>query len=90
MCGRCFGTGLQNVKGLLRRPEATALVQKMQTGVLKPGAWEGWGVHDLSTGRHTSNTPCPTHALHIAGEVRELLGKSMPAAPAPPAPQGGL
>eukprot|EP00967_Tisochrysis_lutea_P015704 scaffold17700_cov18-Tisochrysis_lutea.AAC.1 len=36
VCGRCFGTGLQNVRGLLRRPEATRLVQKMQTGVLKP------------------------------------------------------
>ena len=31
------GTGLRNVKGLLRRPEATLLVQKMQTGELKPG-----------------------------------------------------
>lgn len=37
VCGRCFGTGLKNVKGLLRRPEATALVEKMQTGILKPG-----------------------------------------------------
>ncbi|GAX85111.1 hypothetical protein CEUSTIGMA_g12531.t1 [Chlamydomonas eustigma] len=37
ICGRCFGTGLKNVKGLLRRPEATLLVQKMQTGELKPG-----------------------------------------------------
>ena len=37
ICGRCFGTGLRNVKGLLRRPEATLLVQKMQTGELKPG-----------------------------------------------------
>lgn len=30
VCGVCFGTGLRNVKGLLRRPEATALVQQMQ------------------------------------------------------------
>ena len=37
ICGRCFGTGLKNVRGLLRRPEATLLVQKMQTGELKPG-----------------------------------------------------
>eukprot|EP00955_Chlamydomonas_euryale_P102935 365455-Chlamydomonas_euryale.AAC.1 len=37
ICGRCFGTGLRNVKGLLRRPEATLLVQKMQTGNLSPG-----------------------------------------------------
>ncbi len=31
------GTGLRNVKGLLRRPEATLLVKKMQTGELQPG-----------------------------------------------------
>lgn len=37
VCGVCFGTGLRNVKGLLRRPEATALVQKMQHGELRPG-----------------------------------------------------
>ncbi len=38
VCGVCFGTGLRNVKGLLRRPEATGLVQKMQHGELRPGA----------------------------------------------------
>ena len=37
VCGVCFGTGLRNVKGLLRRPEATLLVQKMQHGELRPG-----------------------------------------------------
>ena len=37
VCGVCFGTGLRNVKGLLRRPEATALVQRMQHGELRPG-----------------------------------------------------
>lgn len=37
VCGVCFGTGLRNVRGLLRRPEATALVQKMQHGELRPG-----------------------------------------------------
>lgn len=37
VCGLCFGTGLKNVRGLLRKPEATLLVQKMQNGVLKPG-----------------------------------------------------
>jgi hypothetical protein len=31
------GTGLRNVKGLLRRPEAAVLVQKMQNGELRPG-----------------------------------------------------
>lgn len=31
------GTGLRNVRGLLRKPEASLLVQKMQTGELKPG-----------------------------------------------------
>jgi hypothetical protein len=34
-CGA--GTGLRNVRGLLRRPQATALVQKMQNGELRPG-----------------------------------------------------
>lgn len=37
VCGVCFGTGLRNVRGLLRRPEATGLVQKMQHGELRPG-----------------------------------------------------
>lgn len=37
VCGVCFGTGLRNVKGLLRRPEATAIVEKMQHGELRPG-----------------------------------------------------
>ena len=37
VCGVCFGTGLRNVKGLLRRPEATALVEKMRHGEVKPG-----------------------------------------------------
>lgn len=37
VCGVCFGTGLRNVRGLLRRPEATLLVQKMQHGELRPG-----------------------------------------------------
>lgn len=36
-CSVCFGTGLRNVKGLLRRPEATPLVKKMQQGQLQPG-----------------------------------------------------
>lgn len=37
VCGVCFGTGQRNVRGLLRRPEATLLVQKMQHGELRPG-----------------------------------------------------
>jgi hypothetical protein len=37
VCGVCFGTGLKNVRGLLRRPEATVLVDKMQHGELYPG-----------------------------------------------------
>ncbi|KAK9917520.1 hypothetical protein WJX75_005271 [Coccomyxa subellipsoidea] len=37
VCGVCFGTGLRNVRGLLRRPEATGLVEKMQHGELRPG-----------------------------------------------------
>merc|ERR1711920_948890 len=36
-CSVCFGTGLRNVRGLLRRPEATPLVKKMQQGQLQPG-----------------------------------------------------
>ena len=41
VCGTCFGTGLRNVRGLLRRPEATLLVQKMQHGELRPGEAQG-------------------------------------------------
>ena len=37
VCGVCFGTGMRNVRGLLRRPEATLLVQKMQHGELRAG-----------------------------------------------------
>lgn len=37
VCGVCFGTGLRNVKGLLRRPEATYMVQRMQHGEIRPG-----------------------------------------------------
>jgi hypothetical protein len=37
VCGVCFGTGERNVRGLLRRPEATAIVQAMQRGELRPG-----------------------------------------------------
>ncbi len=39
VCGVCFGTGLRNVRGLLRRPEATGLVEKMQHGELRPGTF---------------------------------------------------
>ena len=37
VCGVCFGTGLRNVKGLLRRPEATLMVERMNNGELRPG-----------------------------------------------------
>lgn len=37
VCGVCFGTGLRNVKGLLRRPEATLMIEKMRGGELRAG-----------------------------------------------------
>ena len=37
VCGVCFGTGERNVRGLLRRPEATEIVKAMQRGELRPG-----------------------------------------------------
>ncbi len=37
VCGVCFGTGLRNVRGLLRRPEATLMVAKMRNGELRAG-----------------------------------------------------
>lgn len=37
VCGVCFGSGLRNVRGLLRRPEATGMVLRMQHGELRPG-----------------------------------------------------
>ena len=37
VCGVCFGTGERNVRGLLRRPEATAIVRAMSRGELRPG-----------------------------------------------------
>ena len=39
VCGVCFGSGLRNVRGLLRRPEATGLVLRMQHGELRPGQY---------------------------------------------------
>jgi hypothetical protein len=37
VCPICIGTGERNVKGLLRRGEATEMVKAMQRGELKPG-----------------------------------------------------
>ena len=37
VCGTCFGTGLRNVRGLLRLPEAKPLIDKMKNGTLLPG-----------------------------------------------------
>lgn len=37
VCGVCFGTGLRNVRGLLRRPEAALMISKMQNGELRAG-----------------------------------------------------
>eukprot|EP00208_Stichococcus_sp_RCC1054_P002633 CAMPEP_0206150102 /NCGR_PEP_ID=MMETSP1473-20131121/38124_1 /ASSEMBLY_ACC=CAM_ASM_001109 /TAXON_ID=1461547 /ORGANISM="Stichococcus sp, Strain RCC1054" /LENGTH=231 /DNA_ID=CAMNT_0053547593 /DNA_START=34 /DNA_END=729 /DNA_ORIENTATION=+ len=37
VCGLCFGTGLRDVRGLLRKPEATLMVAKMRNGELKAG-----------------------------------------------------
>lgn len=37
MCATCFGTGLKDVRGLLRKPEARVLIEKMQHGELMPG-----------------------------------------------------
>jgi hypothetical protein len=37
VCGVCFGTGERNVRGLLRRPEATEIVKAMSRGELRPG-----------------------------------------------------
>ena len=37
VCGVCFGTGQKNVKGLLRRPESTYLVERMKHGEIMPG-----------------------------------------------------
>ena len=47
VCGVCFGTGLRNVRGLLRRPEATLMVAKMRNGELRAGeccsrSWLPW------------------------------------------------
>ncbi|RMZ52726.1 hypothetical protein APUTEX25_000845, partial [Auxenochlorella protothecoides] len=51
VCGVCFGTGLPNVKGLLRRPEATRLVRQMQHGELKPGEATGEGLRAYYTSK---------------------------------------
>lgn len=38
MCPVCLGTGLPNNKGLLRRPEAKKLLDKMYNGRLLPNS----------------------------------------------------
>eukprot|EP00850_Spirogloea_muscicola_P020915 SM000230S07351 [mRNA] locus=s230:188610:189116:- [translate_table: standard] len=38
VCPICLGTGQANAKGLLRRPEAKALLDQMYHGRLLPGA----------------------------------------------------
>jgi len=41
VCPVCYGTGLPNTKGLLRRPEAKLLVERMQNSSLLPGEAKG-------------------------------------------------
>ena len=41
VCPVCLGTGLPNNKGLLRRPGARELLEKMYNGRLLPDSWEG-------------------------------------------------
>merc|ERR1711977_746136 len=36
-CPLCFGTGVYNVRGLLRRPEAALLVKQIARGGIQPG-----------------------------------------------------
>lgn len=38
VCPVCLGTGLPNTKGLLRRPDARQLLDKMYNGRLLPGS----------------------------------------------------
>jgi hypothetical protein len=37
----CFGTGLPNTKGLLRRKEAKYIIEGMQNSTLRPGEVKG-------------------------------------------------
>ena len=37
VCHVCYGTGQGNVKGLLRRAEATDIVKRIREGELRPG-----------------------------------------------------
>ena len=37
VCQVCFGTGVYNVRGLLRRPEAKELVRQIARGGIAPG-----------------------------------------------------
>jgi hypothetical protein len=60
------GTGLRNVKGLLRRPEAGLLVQKMQNGELQPGEGGRW----CKQGRQVNMNHVAYHA-GIAGEATD-------------------
>jgi CCR4-NOT transcription complex subunit 6 len=48
VCKTCFGTGLRNVRGLLRKPQAKELIAKMQNGTILPG--EAQQLLNLSAG----------------------------------------
>ena len=70
VCGVCFGTGLRNVRGLLRRPEATGLVARMQHGELRPGE-EG---PDLLLLGETS--ACAGHPVSTLQGLLEVMQRS--------------
>lgn len=68
VCGVCFGTGQRNVKGLLRRPESTYLVERMKHGEIMPG-----GACCLMSSAGSLECPLCLTAFLAAGEVKELL-----------------
>ena len=70
VCGVCFGSGLRNVRGLLRRPEATGLVLRMQHGELKPGQSDEphlqcWLLSTCAALSHLAT--CPSRPLSTQG-----------------------
>lgn len=75
VCGVCFGTGLRNVKGLLRRPEATVLVKRMQHGELRPGdiVWSGVCLLACYLVGHKTQGPKMHLLLQAVMQLRPLL-----------------
>lgn len=76
VCGVCFGTGERNVRGLLRRPEATEIVKAMQRGELRPGDAQRM----LKEGRDGAAPAAAAAAAEAAPVAEAIVAEAAPGA----------